>query len=66
MNKIRIIAIVVFASIVVESSEDVDQVLVDKYVQLINKRSVEALKYQFPKDARMHAVTDEKPEGKSL
>lgn len=42
-----------------------NQTLTDYYVNLINKRSVEAEEYVFAKDARMHEAEDKVPSGKN-
>lgn len=42
---------------------DVDPALVDYYVELINNRTQEALRYELPTDARMYKPTNNTVEG---
>lgn len=39
---------------------------VDYYVNLITNRSISALSYEFPEDARMHKPTNNAVEGKKI
>lgn len=43
-----------------------NQTFVDYYVNYIKNRSQEALKFQFPTDARMYTAVDREPQGKAF
>lgn len=49
----------------VASTKTADESLVDYYEEWYNRRSVEALNYEFPTDARMYETANENPEGKN-
>lgn len=59
--------LIVFLSLTVIAkicADDNEQFLVHFYADLLNERTQKALKYEFPKDARIHKAEDEIPKGK--
>lgn len=56
--------LILSSNFIVSGSETSDQELVNFYLGLINNRSIAALEYEFPTDARMYENSNENPQGK--
>lgn len=62
----QLFVVVIFASTQVVGSEEIDQSLIDYYVDYINKHTEDALRYEPPKDARMYEANNKQLLGKSI
>lgn len=61
---LQIIVTVLFFTTDVIRSKEVNQTLVDYYIEYINKHTEKAMKYKPPKDARMYEAKNKHPIGK--
>lgn len=63
-ERVTIVGVLLFALTIAVGANETNEHVVKYYVELINNRTEEALKYEFPSDARMYQSKDEVRRGK--